>query len=432
MAKVLVIGSGGREHALAWALSRSLQVDQVFVAPGNGGTDWPAASGEGWQPRAACASVPIAIDDHAALIAFAQRERIDLTVIGPEAPLAAGIVDEFQEARLAVFGPRKAAALVEASKAFSKDLMTEQGIPTAEYFVTSDLMEARRFLQEYRKPLVVKADGLAAGKGVIVCDTREEAGEAIHAMLQDQIFGEASRTIILEERLTGREFSVLAFCDGQRARVMPVARDHKRIFEGDRGLNTGGMGAFAPAQDIDPQIIAEVEARVLQPALDGFKALGTPYVGVLFAGLMLTTDGIRTLEFNCRFGDPETEVILPLLRSDLYEVMQACVQSTLDQVALEWSDDFCATVIAAAPGYPEAYPKGLPINGLEQVSSGEAIIFHAGTQHREDQIVTSGGRVLAATARGAVKEVALEHAYAALAKVQFEGMHYRRDIGRTS
>lgn len=432
MAKVLVIGSGGREHALAWALSRSPQVDQVFVAPGNGGTDWPAASGEGWQPRAACASVPIAIDDHAALIAFAQRERIDLTVIGPEAPLAAGIVDEFQEAGLAVFGPRKAAALVEASKAFSKDLMTEQGIPTAEYFVTSDLMEARRFLQEYRKPLVVKADGLAAGKGVIVCDTREEAGEAIHAMLQDQIFGEASRTIILEERLTGREFSVLAFCDGQRARVMPIARDHKRIFDGDRGLNTGGMGAFAPAQDIDPQIIAEVEARVLQPALDGFNALGTPYVGVLFAGLMLTPDEIKTLEFNCRFGDPETEVILPLLRSDLYAVMQACVQGTLDQFTLEWSDDFCATVIAAAPGYPEAYPKGLPINGLEQVSSDEAIIFHAGTQHREDQIVTSGGRVLAATARGAAKEVALEHAYATLAKVRFEGMHYRRDIGRTS
>jgi len=430
---VLVIGSGGREHALAWALSRSPQVGQVYVAPGNAGTQWPAAeTAAGLRPRAASQKVDISTDDFPALIAFAREQDIALTVVGPEAPLAAGIVDAFGQAGLPVFGPTQAAAQLEASKAFSKDFMRAQGIPTADYGVFADYDAARDFGAGAGGPLVVKADGLAAGKGVLVCDTAAEAIAALDQIMRARAFGAAGDRVVIEERLSGREISVLAFCDGKSVVTMPVARDHKRALDGDRGLNTGGMGAFAPTADVSPALVAEVVRTVLQPAVDGMAARGTPYVGVLYAGLMLTAQGPRVLEFNCRLGDPEAQVILPLLAADLYAILCACIGGRLAQADLRWSSQTCATVVLAAPGYPESYPRGLPITGLETLAQSEDVIaFHAGTACHDGQIVTAGGRVLAITAVGDNLDDALNRAYAGVAQVQFEGMHYRRDIGRT-
>jgi phosphoribosylamine---glycine ligase len=429
MAKVLVIGNGGREHALTWALSRSPQVEQVYVAPGNGGTEWNAANGEGLLPVAPSQNVDIAVVDFTALIAFAQENAIDLTVVGPEVPLVDGIVDAFQDAGLKIFGAVQAAAQLEGSKAFSKDFMTEQGIPTAEYFTTDDYYEARQFLQEYQKPVVVKASGLAAGKGVLVCDTREEAGQALHQVMVDKAFGDAGDTVVIEERLKGRELSVLAFCDGKIARPMIVARDYKRALDGNKGLNTGGMGAIAPADDVSPELIESITKTALQPVLEGMKNLGTPYVGVLYAGIMLTDDGAKVLEYNCRFGDPETQVILPLLKTDLYNIMLACINGTLADMDIEWHDGYCATVVCASPGYPESYPKGLAINGLNAVR--DVIVFHAGTAIKDGQLVTNGGRVLAVTALGASLDTALQKSYAGVDTIQFNNMHFRSDIGVT-
>lgn len=425
MAKVLIIGSGGREHTLAWALSRSPQVEQVFVATGNGGTAWAAGDGHDFSPCAP--SQNLAISDYAELLAFAKENAIDLTVVGPEVPLAAGIVDSFQEAGLAIFGPVKAAAQLEASKAFSKDIMTEQGIPTGEFFTTDDYEEAREFLEEYTKPVVVKADGLAAGKGVIICDTREEAGQALHQIMIDRAFGDAGEVVVIEERLNGREISVLAFCDGKIAKPMLMARDYKRSQDGNIGLNTGGMGAIAPADDIPPSYIDELQKNVLQPVLDGMNALGTPFKGILFAGVMLTEDGAKVLEYNCRFGDPETQVVLPLLKNDLYEVMQACINGRLSEIELEWEEAYCATVVCAAGGYPESYEKGKVITGLDTVKDG--IVFHAGTKLENGKVLTNGGRVLNVTAKGKTLDEALAAAYRNVEKIQFEDMHYRKDIG---
>jgi phosphoribosylamine--glycine ligase len=425
MAKVLIIGSGGREHALAWALSRSPQVEQIFVATGNGGTAWSAGDGRGFSPCAP--SQNLAMSDYAELLAFAKENAIDLTVVGPEVPLAAGIVDSFQEAGLAIFGPVKAAAQLEASKAFSKDIMTEQGIPTGEFFTTDDYEEAREFLKEYTKPVVVKADGLAAGKGVIICDTREEAGQALQQIMIDRAFGDAGEVVVIEERLNGREISVLAFCDGKIAKPMLMARDYKRSQDGNIGLNTGGMGAIAPADDIPPSYIDELQKNVLQPVLDGMNALGTPFKGILFAGVMLTEDGAKVLEYNCRFGDPETQVVLPLLKNDLYEVMQACINGRLSEIELEWEESYCATVVCAAGGYPENYEKGKVITGLDNVSDG--IVFHAGTKLENGQILTNAGRVLNVTAKGKTLDEALAAVYRNVEKIQFEQMNYRKDIG---
>jgi phosphoribosylamine---glycine ligase len=407
--KVLVIGGGGREHALAWKLAQSCE---VFVVPGNGGTTH---------------NVPIAGDDFAGLIRFVQENQIDLTVVGPEAPLALGIVDAFQEKNLAIFGATRAAAQLESSKAFAKAFMREYDIPTADYGVFTDYESACDFLTD--APVVIKASGLAAGKGVLMCANRAEAEAALHQMFIEKAFGDAGQTVVIEEYLTGREISVLAFSDGKTILPMPVARDHKRIFDGDQGANTGGMGAFAPTPDISPEIIAEACRSVLQPAIDGMNQRGTPYMGVLYAGLMLTPQGMRTLEFNCRFGDPETQVILPLLKSDLYEVMQACIAGNLTQV--EWaSDQTCATVVLAAPGYPNEYPKGLPISGLDDLPN-DMMVFHAGTKRTEQGIVTSGGRVLNVTALGRNLDEALKQVYSAIEQIYFEGMHFRHDIGRT-
>jgi phosphoribosylamine--glycine ligase len=340
-------------------------------------------------------------------------------------------VDTFQAAGLRVFGPSRAAAALEGSKAFAKAFMTECDIPTAEYAVFDDYVVACDYVKQARSPLVVKADGLAAGKGVIVCDDHVEALAALRRMMIEREFGEAGLHVVLEERLVGPELSVLAFADGRTVALMPCARDHKRVFDNDQGPNTGGMGAYAPVPDIDPAFIEEIRRSVLQPTIDGLAARGTPYIGVLYAGLILTTDGPKVLEFNCRFGDPETQAILPLLETDLAEIMLACVEGRLDSVDVRWKASACATVVLAAPGYPGVYPKGLSISGLEHFAPDEnAVVFHAGTAQQSDQTVTAGGRVLAVSAPGLDLPAALFAAYRAVERIHFEGMHYRRDIGQ--
>ncbi len=431
-AKVLVIGSGGREHALAWALSRSAAVSQVIVAPGNGGTVWSQDNGTGLRPHVPCTSVNISSSDFTALIDYVQTQQVDLTVVGPEVPLSEGIVDAFQAQGLAIFGPSQAAARIEASKAYAKDFMQRYHIPTAAYGVFTDYAAARDFLHTFDRPVVVKASGLAAGKGVLICDTLTEAEAALKNVLQDRAFGAAGDEVIIEERLTGREVSLLAFCDGQTVVPMVTARDYKRALEGDAGLNTGGMGAFAPAADISPVQIDVIQETVLRPTVAGMAAEGHPYIGVLYAGLMLTDDGLKVLEFNCRFGDPETQVILPLLDTDLYEIFHACIAGRLHEIDIQWQTQACATVVLAAPGYPQSYPTGLPISGLDTVTDDQLIVFHAGTERRGDEIVTNGGRVLNVTAVGTDLSSALDHAYSAVDKIHFENMHFRRDIGRLS
>lgn len=430
---VLVIGSGGREHALAWALSRSPQVDQVYVAPGNGGTSWTRGDGTGLQPSAPCKNVPIAANDTAELIAFAQQNAITLTVVGPEDPLANGIVDIFQENGLPVFGPSQAAAQLEASKAFAKAFMDTHNIPTAEYAVFTDIEAARSYVRNVGRPLVVKASGLAAGKGVIICDTVHDAEQALNQIMMEQAFGVAGEQVVIEERLRGREVSVLAFCDGKTAVTMPIARDHKRALDGDRGLNTGGMGAFAPANELSAQELETIERDVLQTVMDGMAAQGTPYVGVLYAGLMLTTEGFKVLEFNCRFGDPETQVILPLLETDFYSVLAACVMGHLEDIELQWRDETCLTVVVASPGYPQSYPKGLPIALHAKLDEMKDVVaFHAGTRRNHEQLVTSGGRVMGITAIADNLNDARQRAYEGVGLVRFDAMHYRQDIGQTA
>jgi phosphoribosylamine--glycine ligase len=426
---VLVVGSGGREHALAWALARSPRVEHVYVAPGNAGTEWPAATSRG----AEATNVAIDSGDYPSLVAFAQWKQIGLTLVGPEGPLAHGIVDAFHAAGLPVFGPRRAVAALESSKAFAKSFMRECDIPTADYavFDESEYEDARDYVKNSSRPLVVKADGLAAGKGVIVCDDVGEALSALQRIMVQREFGAAGQRVVVEERLSGPELSVLAFSDGRTVIPMPLARDHKRIHDGDQGPNTGGMGAYAPAPDGDAALIEYVRRTVLQPAVEGMAGRGTPYIGVLYAGLILTPDGPKVLEFNCRFGDPETQALVPLLESDLAEVALACVESRLDPAGVRWREGACASVVLTAPGYPGTYPKGLPISGLEALSdAGSAVVFHAGTARQGSQIVTAGGRVLAVSAVGNVLAAALSSAYGAVQHIHFEGMHYRRDIGQ--
>lgn len=415
--RLLVVGGGGREHAVAWALRQSPLAGDIYAAPGNAGIEQVAA----------CA--PIEAEDVDGLLRFARQQAVDLTIIGPEAPLALGIVDAFQAAGLRVFGPTQAAARLESSKAFAKAFMQRHHIPTGHYAAFDDYEGALAHLDTLTSPVVIKADGLAAGKGVVVCDTPEQARDALRHMLVEGAFGPAGQTVLIEERLSGPEVSVLAFCDGQTLAPMPAARDHKRVYDGDAGPNTGGMGAYAPAPDVPPQLVDEIVRGVLQPAVDGMAAEGTPYVGVLYAGIMLTADGPRALEFNCRFGDPETQVILPLLDTDLIAVLLACVEGRLDQLEVRWKPQSCAAVVASSPGYPGSYPKGLPVTIGEGTDAADVFVFHAGTAHAEGQLVTSGGRVLAVSALGDNLTDALGRAYDALGSIHFEGMHYRRDIG---
>ncbi|MEI2688394.1 MAG: phosphoribosylamine--glycine ligase [Anaerolineae bacterium] len=419
---VLIIGRGGREHALAWKLAQSPAVQQVWVAPGNGGT--ALAGGK-------IANVDLQEHDFAGLIAFARQNHATLTIVGPEAPLAAGIVDAFQAAGLRCFGPSRAAAQIEASKAFAKDFMARHGIPTARHATFSDFDAALAHLRQVDYLVVLKASGLAAGKGVILPASLIEAEAALRQIMVGREFGAAGDEVVIEERLTGPEASLLAFSDGHSIALMPAAQDHKRVFDGDQGPNTGGMGAYAPTPLMTPALLEQVRRTVLQPAIDGLAAEGMPYVGVLYAGIMLTTDGPKTLEFNCRFGDPETQVILPLLETDLADVIEACLAGQLAELAVRWRAGAAATVVAASEGYPGSYPLGREIGGLAGAEALPRVaVFHAGTRLEADgRLLTDGGRVLAVTGVGDNLLAALAHAYGGIEHIYFQGMHYRRDIG---
>jgi phosphoribosylamine--glycine ligase len=424
---ILIIGSGGREHALAWKIAQSEQVGRIYVAPGNAGTEWPARAG--W---AAAENVPIDSDDFAALISFSQDNQIDLTVVGPEVPLAAGIVDSFQAAGLVIFGPSQAAAQLEASKAFAKAFMADHNIPTAAYATFNQYEPARSYLAELAGPVVVKASGLAAGKGVIICQDTAEAQAALQSIMLDREFGEAGDQVVIESCLAGPELSIMAFTDGQTVVPLPPARDHKRVFDNDEGPNTGGMGAYAPVLELDPALLETVQQTVLQPAVDGLAAMGRPYQGVLYAGLMLTQDGPMVLEFNCRFGDPETQVLMPLLDSDLVEVMLACIEGRLGETAVRFHSGACATVVMASEGYPGRYPKGRPISGVEEANSLEGVaVFQAGTMQEDGRLLTDGGRVLAVSALADDLSAALRQAYRGVEQIDFAGAHCRRDIGQS-
>lgn len=414
--KVLVVGSGGREHALCWKIAQRPDTE-VYVAPGNIGMVDVATL------------VNIKVDDIAGLVDFAKAEGIDLTVVGPELPLTLGIVDAFQEAGLACFGPNKAAAKLEGSKAFSKELMKKYGIPTAAFDTFTDVEKAKAFVDEIGVPCVVKADGLAAGKGVIICMTREEADKAIEDMLTDHAFGDASATIVIEEYMVGPEVSVLAFADGKTVLPMVSAQDHKRIFDGDKGPNTGGMGAYSPAPVYTEALSAEVNKTIIEPTIAAMAAEGTPFTGILYTGLMLTEKGPRVLEYNVRFGDPETQPIMVRMKSDIVELFQACVDGKLDEATLEWHDEAAVCVIMASGGYPASSEKGVPIYGLDDIAAEEAIVFHSGTAEKDGEIVTNGGRVLGVTAKDATIKGAIDKAYAAVEKINFDHMQFRRDIG---
>ncbi|MCC7353965.1 MAG: phosphoribosylamine--glycine ligase [Anaerolineae bacterium] len=417
---ILVVGSGGREHALAWSLARSPEAGQVFVAPGNAGTAVP--------PKVE--NVPLRADDLAGLRDFALARQVDITVVGPEAPLAAGIVDAFQSAGLRCFGPTQAAAQIESSKAFAKSLMVEAGVPTAHHVTFTDFAAARDYVHRQGGRVVVKASGLAAGKGVTVCSSVGEAEEALHAALVQRAFGEAGETVVIEERLAGPELSLLGFSDGRTLIPLLTARDHKAAYDGDQGPNTGGMGAVSPVPGVgDVERLADL---ALRPIIAALAQRGTPYIGVLYAGLMLTRDGPRVLEYNCRLGDPEAQAILPLLETDLLGLLDDCLAGTLDRVRLGWREDAAATVVLASGGYPGAYRTGFPIRGLEAAGAlSDVLVFHAGTKRQGDGVVTAGGRVLNVTACGATLPNALARAYEGVGCISFEGMHYRRDIGHS-
>ena len=419
---VLVIGSGGREHALALKLVESALVEKVFVAPGNGGT----ASGAG----GAIENIPLKEGQFAELIAFAKENGVGLTVVGPEAPLVDGVVDAFDAAGLPCFGPSKLAAELEGSKAFSKAFMDRHGIPTARWAVFPDAAGALAHLDTIDYDVVIKASGLAAGKGVIVCDSLDEAREAVKTVAVDRAFGDAGDEVLVEERLYGQEASILAFSDGERVVPMVSSQDHKPALDGDKGPNTGGMGAYAPAPIVTPDILQMAVDQILVPTITGMAAEGRPYKGVLYAGLMITKDGPKVLEFNCRFGDPETQVVLPMLDGDLAAILLACAKGELDPASVRTHDGAAVTVVAASGGYPGSYPKGLPITGLDAANALDGVhVVHAGTRREGDELVTSGGRVLAVTALAGTLKAAIDQAYAGIEAVTFEGMHFRTDIG---
>jgi phosphoribosylamine--glycine ligase / phosphoribosylformylglycinamidine cyclo-ligase len=414
--RILVVGSGGREHALTWKLLRSPRTSKLFVAPGNGGTG------------AIAENVPVAADDITSLTEFAKREAVDLTFVGPEVPLVAGIVDAFQDAGLRAFGPTAAAAQLEGSKAFAKTFMIEEGIPTAPAAIFRRYEAARAYVQQHPGPLVVKASGLAAGKGVLICDNRQEAEAALSQIMVERAFGPAGDQVLLETRLMGEEASLLAFSDGKTVIPMIAARDYKRALDGDQGLNTGGMGGYAPSPHLTPSLIKHVQERVLQPAIDGMRRRGNPYVGVLYAGLMLTDRGPRVLEFNCRFGDPEAQILLPLLETDLVEIALACLEGRLNRTRVIWKPAYNVGVVLASGGYPIAYEKGKPITGMKDAEDIADNVFHAGTQRVGGRVLTDGGRVLAVTATGPTPAAARTRAYNAVDAIHFEAMQFRRDI----
>ena len=417
--KVLVVGGGGREHAILWALSKSPKVSQLYCAPGNGGI---AALAE---------CVPIKATDVAAMVSWAKENAMDFVVVAPDDPLALGMVDALEEAGIPAFGPRANAAIVESSKIFSKELMAKYHIPTAKYQSFTDLDEALAYIRREGAPIVVKADGLALGKGVVVAQTVAEAEEAARSMMADGKFGAAGSRVVIEECMTGPEVTVLCFTDGEHLSPMPPSRDHKRAYDGDKGPNTGGMGAISPAPGYTPEIARRCMEEIFRPTIDALRAEGRPFRGVLYFGLMLTPDGPKVVEYNARFGDPECQAVLSLLESDLMEIFLACRNGTLDQVDVRWTDGAACCLVLASGGYPGKYETGLPITGLEEAGR-TAVVFHAGTTRGGDgQILTSGGRVLGVTATADTLEAAIQKAYESAGAISFPDMHFRTDIGRT-
>ena len=420
MSTVLVVGGGGREHTLCWSLGRSARVDRILVAPGNAGT--------ALEER--CQNIAVGAGDVPGLVDVARRESVDLVVVGPEAPLAAGLADAMGAVGVPTFGPSAACARLEASKAYCKAFLDGLSIPTAAFAVFHEAAPALAYLERLPTVPVIKASGLAAGKGVIVAETRGEAAAAIRAMLVEGRFGDAGREVVVEERLVGTEVSVLAFCDGADFAVMPAAQDHKRLLDGDGGPNTGGMGAFVPSPVATRALMDGVADRMIRPTLDALAGAGTPYRGVIYFGLMLTGDGPKVLEINCRLGDPETQAVLPLLERDPFEVMLACSTGSLAGLDVEWSPRASTSVVMASAGYPTASSPPAPITGLEAAEAGGCLVFHAGTGRIDGAVHATGGRVLNVTALGNTLEDATERAYAGVEAISFEGARYRRDIGR--
>jgi len=413
---VLVIGGGGREHALCWKIKESPKVKRIYCAPGNAGIAGIAEC------------VDIKVDDVELLLQFAQRKQIDLTIVGPEASLVAGIVDLFESKGLKIFGPNQVAAQLEGSKVFAKEFMHRRNIPTAIYKVFDQAKDALDFLKAAQFPLVVKADGIAAGKGVYVCADLKAAQVAIDDIMVKKIFGAAGNRVVIEECLQGPEASVLAICDGRHFLVIPTAQDHKRIFDDDMGPNTGGMGTFSPNTLVNVNVLEQIINRVIEPAVRGMYQEGNPFKGVLFAGLMLTSDGPKALEFNVRFGDPETQSILPRLDSDIIDIFMATCEGRLNEVTAHWRQEACVCVVIASGGYPGKYENGFPIHGLDEIKDHETFIFHAGTKNDGGVLVTNGGRVLGVSALGQTLEAAAAKAYNAVDQIEFDHMFFRRDI----
>ena len=417
--KVLIVGSGGREHAIAWKVAQSKRVEKIYCAPGNAGIE----------EYAECVNIGAMEFDK--LTAFAVEKGIDLTIIGMDDPLVGGIVDVFEEKGLRVFGPRKLAAMIEGSKAFSKDLMKKYHIPTAAYENFDDPKAALEYLETAKMPIVLKADGLALGKGVLICNTLEEAKEGVKSIMEDKQFGSAGNRMVIEEFMTGREVSVLCFCDGTHVVPMTSAQDHKRALDGDQGLNTGGMGTFSPSPFYTPEIAKFCEEKIYKPTMDAMKQEGRDFVGIMFVGLMLTEDGPKVLEYNARFGDPETQVVLPRMKPDIVDVFEACIDGKLDEIHLEFEDNAAVCVVLASEGYPVKYDKGFVISGLETFKEHEGYYcFHAGTKRTEEGIVTNGGRVLGVTAKGADLKEARSNSYKATEWFSFENKYMRHDIGK--
>ncbi|MCH1950279.1 phosphoribosylamine--glycine ligase [Enterocloster sp. OA13] len=418
--KVLIVGGGGREHAIAWKAAQSPKVEKIYCAPGNAGI----------AGLAEC--VDIGVMDFDAQAAFAREHGIDLVIVGPDDPLAAGAVDAFEAAGLRVFGPRKDAAILEGSKAFSKDLMKKYNIPTAAYETFDSPEEALAYLEDAPIPIVLKADGLALGKGVLICNTREEAKEGVRTLMLDKQFGSAGDRIVVEEFMTGREVSVLSFVDGKTIKIMTSAQDHKRVGDGDQGLNTGGMGTFSPSPFYTEEVDAFCKEHIYQPTVDAMKAEGREFKGIIFFGLMLTEKGPKVLEYNARFGDPETQVVLPRMKNDIIDVFEACVDGTLDQIELEFEDNAAVCVVLASAGYPEHYEKGYKMTGFENFEGRDGYyVFHAGSKFDKDgNIVTNGGRVLGVTAKGRTLKEARENAYRATEWIEFGNKYMRHDIGK--
>ncbi len=417
--KILIVGSGGREHAIAASAAKSTQVDKIYCAPGNAGI----------AQIAQC--VDIAAMEFDKLADFAEAEDIGLTIIGMDDPLVGGVVDVFEKRGLRVFGPRKNAAVIEGSKAFSKDLMKKYHIPTAAYENFSDPDAAIAYLETAKMPIVLKADGLALGKGVLICNTLEEAKAGVKTLMLDKQFGDAGNEIVIEEFMTGREVSVLCYCDGTHIKPMTSAQDHKRARDGDQGLNTGGMGTFSPSPFYTEPVQRFCEEKIYQPTMDAMKAEGRDFVGILFVGLMLTEDGPKVLEYNARFGDPEAQVVLPRMKSDIIDVMNACIDGKLDSVDLQFEDNAAVCVVLASEGYPEHYEKGKLITGFENFENKEGYyVFHAGTKQTDQGIVTNGGRVLGVTAKGRDLKEARANAYEATKLISFENKYMRNDIGK--